>query len=189
MLSFWGKKRKDAFFQDNISFNQNFNIFIVCMWTAWCTKLKNKKHTQKLGKFGEISHFRKLFTDEPRHDKTNKVTVRPAKNQISLGIPPSLIRVFAVRTRKAWVLSYSLSAQRRLWSDWADAGRTLILLVLSCRGSDFENHTRRQADKKHASFWTLTTRIYPTEQIQSILQPDIATHFKHFWTECKILKF
>ena len=32
-----------------------------------------------------------------------------------------LIRVFAVRMKKAWVLSYPLSAQRRLWSDWADA--------------------------------------------------------------------
>ena len=35
--------------------------------------------------------------------------------------PPSLIRVFAVRMKKAWTLSYPLSAQRRLWSDWADA--------------------------------------------------------------------
>ena len=26
--------------------------------------------------------------DEPRHDKTNKVTVRPAKTQINLGIRP-----------------------------------------------------------------------------------------------------
>ena len=34
--------------------------------------------------------------------------------------PPSLIRVFSVRMKKAWVLSYPLSAQRRLWSDWAD---------------------------------------------------------------------
>ena len=30
--------------------------------------------------------------------------------------PPSLIRVFAVRLKKAWVLSYPLSTQRRLWS-------------------------------------------------------------------------
>ena len=28
--------------------------------------------------------------------------------------PPSLIRVFAVRMKKAWVLSYQMSAQRRL---------------------------------------------------------------------------
>ena len=41
---------------------------------------------------------------EPRHDKTYKVSVRPAKTQISLGI----------RMKKAWVLSYPLSAQRRL---------------------------------------------------------------------------
>ena len=34
---------------------------------------------------------------------------------------PSLIRVFAVRMKKSWVLSYPLSAQRRLWSDWVDA--------------------------------------------------------------------
>ena len=33
----------------------------------------------------------------------------------------SLIRVFTVRMMTTWVLSYPLSAQRRLWSDWADA--------------------------------------------------------------------
>ena len=40
---------------------------------------------------------------EPRHDKTNKVTVRPAKTQISLGIRP------------VWLES-SLSAWRKLGS-------------------------------------------------------------------------
>ena len=40
---------------------------------------------------------------------------------------PSLIRVFAVRMKKAWVLSYPLSAQRKLWSDWADAQADLRL--------------------------------------------------------------
>ena len=50
--------------------------------------------------------------DEPRHDKTNEVNVRPAKTQISLGIRP--------------ILSYPLSAQ--LWSDWADAQSDLSLL-------------------------------------------------------------
>ena len=37
------------------------------------------------------------------------------------GCPPSLNRVFAVCKKKAWVLSYLLSAQRRFWSKWADA--------------------------------------------------------------------
>ena len=66
--------------------------------------------------------------NEPRHDKTSKVSVRPAKTQISLGIRmPSLIRVFAVRMKKSWVISYTLSAQRRLWSDWAIAQTDLSL--------------------------------------------------------------
>ena len=52
--------------------------------------------------------------------KPTKWHVRPAKTQISLGIHP-VWSVFAVRMKKAWVLSYPLSAQRRLWSDWADA--------------------------------------------------------------------
>ena len=43
----------------------------------------------------------------------------PSEDSDQPGHPPSLIRVFAVRMKKAWVLSYPLSAQRRLWSDWA----------------------------------------------------------------------
>ena len=43
----------------------------------------------------------------------------PSEDSDQPGHPPSLIRVFAVRMKKTWVLSYALSAQRRLWSDWA----------------------------------------------------------------------
>ena len=50
---------------------------------------------------------------EPRHDKTNKMSARPVKTQISLGIRPDW-SVFAVRMKKAWVLSYPMSAERRL---------------------------------------------------------------------------
>ena len=57
---------------------------------------------------------------EPPRGKTNNVVVRPAKTQLSLGIRP-VRSVFAVCMKKAWALSYQLSAQRRLWSDWADA--------------------------------------------------------------------
>ena len=57
---------------------------------------------------------------EPRHDKTNAMSVRPVKTQISLGIRP-VWSEFAVRTKKPWVLGYPLSAQRRLWSDWAES--------------------------------------------------------------------
>ena len=51
----------------------------------------------------------------------------PSEDSDQPGHPPSLIRVFAVHMKKAWVLSYPLSAQRRLWSDWADAQADLSL--------------------------------------------------------------
>ena len=59
------------------------------------------------------------LTFEPSHDKTNKMAYVPIENSDQPGHPPSLIRVFSVRMEKAWVLSYPLSAQRRLWSDGA----------------------------------------------------------------------
>ena len=43
------------------------------------------------------------------------------------------VRVFAVIMKKAWVLSYPLSTQRRLWSDWADAQDDLSLHLAHTR--------------------------------------------------------
>ena len=78
---------------------------------------------------------------EPAHDKINKMTCAPNEDLGQLGHPPSLIRVFPVRMKKHWAFNYLLSAQWRLWSDWADAQADLslhlahvILLVLSCGG-------------------------------------------------------
>ena len=73
--------------------------------------------------------------------KPTKWHVRPAKTD-QPGHPPSLIRVFAVRMKKPWVLSYPLSAQRSLirlggcpgWSESA-LGAHATLLVLSWGGS------------------------------------------------------
>ena len=42
---------------------------------------------------------------------------------------------------------------------------------------------------KIASFWTLATRPYPTEQVQSIVQPEICIHFADFRFEGKIWIF
>ena len=49
------------------------------------------------------------------------ITSAPSEDSDQPGHLPSLIRVFAVCMKKAWVLSYSLSAQRRLSSDSAYA--------------------------------------------------------------------
>ena len=71
---------------------------------------------------------------EPPHDKTNKMACAPSKDSDQPGHPTSLIRVFIVRMKKPWVLSYPLSTQRWLWSDWADvqADLSLHLAHMSC---------------------------------------------------------
>ena len=64
---------------------------------------------------------------EPLHDKPQKIICAPSEDSDQPRHPPSLIRVFAVRIKKHWVLSYPLSALQRLWSDWADAQADLSL--------------------------------------------------------------
>ena len=64
---------------------------------------------------------------ESPHDETNKMACAPSEDSDQPGHPPSLIRVLAVRMKKAWVLSYPLSAQRILWSDLVDAQADLSL--------------------------------------------------------------
>ena len=76
----------------------------------------------------------RLETSEPPHDKINKMACAPIEDSDQPGKivneprhdkinknehPPSLIRVFAVRMKKAWILNDPLSAQRRLRSAWA----------------------------------------------------------------------
>ena len=88
----------------------------------------------------------KIVYFELPHDKTNKIMFAPSEDSDQPGHPLSLIRVFAVRMKKPWILSYPLSTQQRLWSECADAQADLslcwivhvILLVLSC-GSSFDS--------------------------------------------------
>ena len=60
---------------------------------------------------------------EPPHDKTNKMFCAPSKDSDQIG----QIRVFAACMKKAWFLSYPLSTQRRLWSNWTNAQADLSL--------------------------------------------------------------
>ena len=55
------------------------------------------------------------------------MTCAPSEESDQPGHPPSRIKVFAVCLKKARILSYPLSAQRRLWSDWADGFVTMRL--------------------------------------------------------------
>ena len=65
---------------------------------------------------------------------TNKMTCAPSEDSALAGHPPSLIRVFDVRIKKAWVLSYPFGAQRRLIR-LGGCGAYVIVDVLSCCGS------------------------------------------------------
>ena len=59
--------------------------------------------------------------------KKQKSECAPSEDSDQPEHPPSLIRVLAVRMKTVWVLSYTLSASRSLWSDWADAQADLSL--------------------------------------------------------------
>ena len=95
--------------------------------------------------------FRSIY--EPRHDKTNKVTVRPAKTQISLGIRP----VWSESSLCAQWVAKDLSFLHAVCEDsdqtgrmsrliWVFAGRTTILLVLSCCGSFMLHRLQHQTN-------------------------------------------
>ena len=132
-------------------------------WAVWCSHviftrfafdIATKKRPMLIAVFARSLQLKILKETAKWQNQRNECA--PSEDSDQPGHPPSLIRVFAVHMKKAWVLSYPLSAQRRLWSDWADAqadlrlwsdltdaqadlslpGRTLILLVLSCRGSN-----------------------------------------------------
>ena len=83
-----------------------------------------------------------ILTFQPPHVKTKTMAYAPSEDSDQPGHLPSLIRVFAVRMKKAWVISYSLSAERRLirlggCTGWSESllGAHIIMLVLSCGGS------------------------------------------------------
>ena len=83
--------------------------------------------------------LRRGITNEPHRDKTNKVAMRPAKTQISLGIRPvwseSLLSAWRKLESSAtkWAHSEDSDQTGRIW---VFAGRTVSLLVLSRSSSD-----------------------------------------------------
>ena len=102
-------------------------------------------------------------------DQTGRMP-RPIRRPVwsESGWTPSLIRVFAVCMKKAWVPSYPLSAQQRLWSAlasgrmprliWVFAWGTLILLVLTCRGSFIPTSVWSPISEKHFSILIIIWR-------------------------------
>ena len=125
-----------------------------------------------------------LTTDGPRHDKTIKVSVRPAKTQISLDIRP----VWSESSLSAWRKLGSLAIH---WADsedsdqtgwmprliWVFAGHTLILLVLSCRGSDKTFVSRTLCDYTYnwCARRCANNKITSIKRDMSAIKSDIVT--------------
>ena len=89
-----------------------------------------------------VAHVQNDTLFEPRHDKTNKMSVHPAKTQISLGIRPvwsesSLCAQWVAKDPRFIHADSEDSDQtgRMPRLIWVFAERTATLLVLSCRGS------------------------------------------------------
>ena len=75
-------------------------VYVCVVYIIPCIQLTTKKKKQKK----KTKKTKK--TIEPPHDKTNKMACEPSKDSDQPEHPPSLIRVFAVRMKKALVLSY-----------------------------------------------------------------------------------
>ena len=95
---------------------------------------------------------------ELRHDKTNKLSVRPVKTQISLGIHPawsesSMCSYWVAKDPSFLQVDSKDSDQpgRMPRLIWVFAGRALILLVLSYRGS----YTEVPHSPENSDGWSL----------------------------------
>ena len=122
---------------ENLFFSVRFN-FISLMNTKTCIFTRGYRHSWKYCFWCPLDEIKfdltlKKKTTKETHNKwatswqNQQCGCAPSQDSDQPGHPPSLIRVFAVRMKKPWVLSYLLSAQRRLWSDWADAQADLSL--------------------------------------------------------------
>ena len=97
----------------------------------------------------------------------------PSEDSDQPGDPPSLIRVFAVHTKKPWVLSYPLSAQRRLRSDWADAQADLSLHW--AQSFCWFCHEAAQIHLTHIKQWTISLT-----SVQSCKQYRLSNLYIHY---------
>ena len=105
----------------------------------------------------KTTRFKRI--NEPRHDNTNKVSVRPAKTQISLGIRPvwsesSLCAQWVAKDPRFLHADSENSDQtgRMPRLIWVFTGHTLTLLVLSWGGS----HLKKYRNKWLWNMWTVS---------------------------------
>ena len=127
-----------------ILFGLTANGFVSFVWNPmlWASGYLENQDKTYFKTLPSALSFQDHKKYEPPHDKTNKMACATSEDSDQPGHPPSLIRVFAVHMKKAWVLSYPWA--HREDSDqtgqmprliWVFAGRTVILLVVWWGGS------------------------------------------------------
>ena len=95
---------------------------------------------------------------EPRHDKTNKMSVRQAKTQISLGIRPVWSESSLSAWKKVWVLSYPLSAQRGGCPGWSESSLGTHSFWWFCHIAAhlcLASHKRNMANNVERDVWSV----------------------------------
>ena len=115
-----------------------------------------------------------------RHNP-RKCQVRPGKIQNQPGRPPSLIRVFAVRMKKPWVLSYPISAWWRLI--WVFAGRTCLLVWFGCAQTHFVSLIFLHFDPQIKVLSSYHIQVLLLGLISLILQLMILVKGLHIWNQ------
>ena len=142
------------------------------------SKQNRKKNRERI--INIISMRKWIF--EPPHDKTNKMNVRPAMTQISLGIRPawasaqsdqSSLYAQWVAKDPSFLHADSEDSDQTGWMPrliWVFAGRTLTLLVLSWGGSfvyfytEFQmSRAKRKITKLLSIFHAITVQSYNWE--------------------------
>ena len=98
-------------------------------WFRWRSKVISRSVRPEAGR--RNSKLRDERWNEPRHDKTNEVTVRPAKTQISLGIRPVWSESSLSTWRNIGPLTACL-AHSENWSDRADAQVIWVFAGRTC---------------------------------------------------------
>ena len=158
-------------------------------WTDWRGIEVDQQNIR-----GKSSRYIKLYLGHSM-TKTNKTAVYPTKTDQPWH-QPSLVEVFAVRMKNAWVLSYSISAK---W--WVSIGkkiqRIIVNIILSisfniCFGCskepsqwdgsfEYQQHMFWLRNKK-TNFWlhTLIWRPESEHSNQTRRMPRLILVFAHF---------
>ena len=116
--------------------------------------------------------------NEPPHDKTNKMACAPSEDSDQPGHLPRLIRVFAVRMKKTWVLSYPFTVKTLIrlgrCPGWSESSLCALSFCWFCY----------QAAQMTSIPWkkkTIANSVDPNQMLQKMNVPcNLGLHYLHF---------